>query len=277
MNWKSYRPTYDYHAVMYDYHLPWTGHIFFGYDLIRNIRPKVIVELGTYKGTSLFSFSQAVLDGKLRSKIYAIDCWEGEDHTGRYGSDILKNVRYISNNIYKKINISLVKKYFDDAVLSFKDNSIDLLHIDGMHTYEAVKNDYLKWSPKVKDDGVIMLHDIDVLSRGFGVHKLWKEIKEKQNTISFHHSEGLGLIIRNKSIFNKLKKIELKLQNKYRETYNFNKRLEVQKKHSLILYINELNLLLDRKNQDLEIIQSSKVYNAWQIYCNIRKKILRLL
>ena len=36
---------------------------------------------------------------------------------------------------------------------------IDVLFIDGDHSYEAVKADYLRHAPNVKDDGIILFHD----------------------------------------------------------------------------------------------------------------------
>jgi hypothetical protein len=37
---------------------------------------------------------------------------------------------------------------------------IDFLFIDGLHTYEAVKTDFNNYSPMVRADGIVALHDI---------------------------------------------------------------------------------------------------------------------
>ena len=47
---------------------PWSGHRRFAYDYVRNVRPAVIVELGSFYGCSAFAFQQAILDGMLDYK-----------------------------------------------------------------------------------------------------------------------------------------------------------------------------------------------------------------
>lgn len=175
----------------------WSGHYSFAYDLVANTKPKIIVELGTHKGNSLFSFSQAVKDFNLDTEIHAIDTWEGDSQTGYYGNEIFTEFKKIVNKYYQNVNIVPHKKYFDDAIKEFENNSIDILHIDGLHTYEAVKHDFETWLPKVKKkNGIILLHDVCETQGDFGVYKLWEELcKKYQKTITFPHSHGLGVIL----------------------------------------------------------------------------------
>lgn len=267
---------FEYHKKLYDYHLPWAGHIFFAYDLVCNLKPKMIVELGTYRGTSFFSFCQAVKDRHLSTKLFAIDSWEGEDHTGMYGNDILKEVKNIVNNYYRKINIKLLKTYFDTAVNKFKDNQIDILHIDGLHTYEAVRHDYETWQGKVSKNGIILFHDINVQERGFGVYAFWKELKKSKNTIEFHHSQGLGVIVRDTQMYHELKKMEKMFQKKYENMFKKAKLIESQNKESLVLYVKELENMLVQSKNDLEKIQSAKAYKLWQKYNDLKKIVNKL-
>jgi hypothetical protein len=58
---------------------------------------------------------------------------------------------------------------------------VDMLHIDGDHSYEGVKSDYEKWKHLVKSGGMIVFHDIKDsklhVKQNCGVPKFWKEIR----------------------------------------------------------------------------------------------------
>ncbi|MEK3759472.1 class I SAM-dependent methyltransferase [Paenibacillus sp. FSL P4-0338] len=90
---------------------------------------------------------------------------------------------------------SLLRMTFDEAVGTFEDNSIDLLHIDGLHTYEAIKHDYECWLPKLADNSVVLFHDITVRMDDFGVYQLWEELQEIHPAAQFEHSHGLGILM----------------------------------------------------------------------------------
>ena len=82
---------------------------------------------------------------------------------------------------------------FAEAVDEFADGTIDLLHIDGAHTYEDVKRDFKAWLPKVSADGIVLLHDVAVHDRGFGVWRLWEEIAKPGQSFLFQFGYGLGV------------------------------------------------------------------------------------
>jgi hypothetical protein len=83
---------------------------------------------------------------------------------------------------------------FDEALQHFSGESIDLLHIDGFHTYEAVREDFEKWYPKVKPGGLILLHDIYARLKDFGVWKFWEEISPRFESFGFKQGFGLGVV-----------------------------------------------------------------------------------
>ncbi|MBU0579460.1 class I SAM-dependent methyltransferase, partial [Patescibacteria group bacterium] len=160
------------------------------------------MELGTHWGGSLFSMAQPIKDFKLLTKIYGVDTWRGDKQAGFYSEGVFAVVKKIKTTIYKNLNITLVRKFFDEAVNDFKNKSINLLHIDGLHTYEAVKHDFDTWLPKVKKDGIIIFHDVLEKKDDFGVYKLWDELKIKYKYFEFINFHGLGLIFIGKQFFN---------------------------------------------------------------------------
>ena len=171
----------------------WQGHFDFGYDLVRNFKPQVTVELGTHLGGSFFALSQGAKDAGAGGKVYGVDTWEGDAHAGFYESRIFQIVDDLSKQHFSGTSF-LLRMLFDEALDHFEDGSVDLLHIDGFHSYEAVAHDYRTWLPKLAPNGIILFHDISIQSPGFGVHQFWNELKTQYPHLEFHHSAGLGIL-----------------------------------------------------------------------------------
>jgi hypothetical protein len=170
----------------------WSGHLPFARDLVVSTRPALVCELGTHLGESYFGFCQALSENNIPAVAYAVDTWMGEAQSGFYSEDVYKEVSAYNEANYSSFSY-LVRSLFDNALAQFSDGSIDLLHIDGLHTYEAVSHDFYSWLPKLKPGGIVLLHDIMVRHSDFGVWKLWQEIGRKGSTFEFHHSWGLGV------------------------------------------------------------------------------------
>src|SRR4029077_10129370 len=88
----------------------------------------------------------------------------------------------------------LIQSTFAAARDHFADGSIDLLHLDGFHTYEAARADFNQWLCKLSPRGVVLLHDVNVRERDFGVWRLWEELVVKYPHWEFYHGHGLGLL-----------------------------------------------------------------------------------
>jgi hypothetical protein len=171
----------------------WVDHMPFAYDIVECLRPRVIVELGTYNGLSFFTFCQSMQEHNIEGLCYAVDTWEGDEHTGGYDTSIIDGVRSHAREHYRGFTY-LLQMYFNEALQHFDSDSIDLLHIDGLHTYDAVKEDFSNWYPKVKPGGIILFHDIEARIKDYGVWKLWSELQAEHETFHFKHGFGLGVL-----------------------------------------------------------------------------------
>lgn len=172
----------------------WVEHVPFAFWLVDVLRPQRIVELGTHTGVSYSAMCQAVKTLGLATSCFAIDTWKGDEHAGLYGEDVYSEFAAFHDRRYSAFS-RMIRSTFDEALHHFEDGSIDLLHIDGLHTYEAVRHDYEAWLPKLAANAVVLLHDINVRERDFGVFRLWNEITAGRLHFDFLHGHGLGVLV----------------------------------------------------------------------------------
>jgi Methyltransferase domain len=172
----------------------WTEHAPFAFWMVDTLRPRTIVELGTHNGYSLLCFCQAIKEiGYSSARAYGIDTWQGDQQAGFYGENVMQRLESYHQPRYGEFS-TLVKSTFDDALPTFEDGSIDLLHIDGRHFYEDVKHDFESWRPKLSNRAVVLFHDTRVLDRNFGVLRLWSEVSQDTPSFEFAHCCGLGVL-----------------------------------------------------------------------------------
>jgi glycosyltransferase involved in cell wall biosynthesis/regulator of replication initiation timing len=171
----------------------WLEHAPFAFWLINTLRPRMLVELGTHGGFSYFVFCQAIQRLQLDTRCYAVDTWRGDEHAGFYGEEVFEEVRRYHDRRYASFS-TLVRSTFDDAVANFQDGTVDLLHIDGRHFYEDVRHDFDTWRPKLSERSIVLFHDTNVRERGFGVSKLWAELRSAHRHFEFLHGSGLGAL-----------------------------------------------------------------------------------
>nr|WP_294508374.1 glycosyltransferase [uncultured Rhodopila sp.] len=151
------------------------------------------MELGTERGVSYAAFCQAVERLGIGSRCFAVDTWQGDDHAGHYDESVYNRLAELNDRRYRQFS-SLLRSTFADALPYFADGEVDLLHIDGLHTYEAVAGDFATWRPKLSDRAVVIFHDTNVRRNDFGVWRLWHELAPQFPHFEFVHGHGLGIL-----------------------------------------------------------------------------------
>lgn len=193
-DWQLHDPVYEADLVNPDLAVsPWAGHRGFAYDLFCWRKPALVVELGTHYGASFFTFTQAAKDQHLDARIVAVDTWQGDPHAGEYGEEVIEVVRKTVDEHFAGVRVKLVRSTFLDALADIEDNSVDLLHIDGFHSYDAVQEDYQTWLPKLAPDGIVLFHDV-ASGNGYESPQHWAEVRDQHPSFEFPHSFGLGVL-----------------------------------------------------------------------------------
>jgi len=172
------------------------------FNILRARKPRFILEIGTaFTGGTLFILSRAASrDATI------ISCDLG---FGKFGGGYpVWKIPFFKSFASHEQEIILVRADSHAMptlmqIKSFlKGNELDVLFIDGDHTYDGVRKDFLMYSPLVKKTGLIIFHDIvpNTSDNCCKVSQFWQEIK-----ISNGYREivqdwnqggfGLGLII----------------------------------------------------------------------------------
>lgn len=108
--------------------------------------PARIVELGTGKGlsTSRLLYGLSLHED---AKVWTIDLDECKLAREYIEASLIPNWRYefvIGDTVAKAEEFPI---------------EIDLLYIDASHSYDGVKADIIAWTPKLKQGGIVALHD----------------------------------------------------------------------------------------------------------------------
>lgn len=163
------------------------GHIPFMFWIVDALRPRTIVELGVGKGNSYLAFLQAASHLNLDVRCSGVDHWMGRD-----GEKCYRELSAYHDPLYGVFS-TLLRSPFDEAAAYFADGTIDLLHIDGTRSYNAISRDFSIWLPKMSARGIVMFHDTNIRSSEYGARRIWEEANSRYPTFEFLHGNGLGI------------------------------------------------------------------------------------
>jgi len=76
------------------------------------------------------------------------------------------------------------------------DGEFDAVFIDGNHSYEYVKKDLENFLPKVKQGGIVALHDVNFEGERYGSPRVLRESGHNWNFISYSAEVGIAYIIK---------------------------------------------------------------------------------
>ncbi|MBS4059944.1 MAG: class I SAM-dependent methyltransferase [Bacteroidetes bacterium] len=127
------------------------------HGLVRALKPRVCVEIGAAMGKSACYIGMALKENR-QGKLYSIDPheqtdWNDTDQIDTYNS-FIKNIHDFNLDDY----VEIVRNFSNKVGPSWK-LPIDIIFIDGDHSYEGVKRDWSLFSPMVSEFGLVVFHD----------------------------------------------------------------------------------------------------------------------
>jgi cephalosporin hydroxylase len=166
---------------------------------LERLRPRVVVEIGTALGGTLFLLSRVAAPDAL---IVSVDLPGGPFGGGypRWRAPLYRSFRgegqrmeLLRADSHEPATVERVRRIVDGA-------TVDVLLIDGDHSYEGVAGDYERYEPLVRDGGLVAFHDIvdsTPEARAHhhwvgGVPQFWRELSQGRERREFVEDPGQG-------------------------------------------------------------------------------------
>lgn len=124
------------------------------FGIVRQMEARKVIEIGRYKGGSTLAIA-AAMNGK--GKFWSIDI--GEKESRLFGS----NGRPFDEQIVetcKRFNFQVDLIVGDSRTVEIDTGEVDLVFIDGDHSYEGVKTDFERFGRRVRLGGAVLFDDV---------------------------------------------------------------------------------------------------------------------
>jgi predicted O-methyltransferase YrrM len=154
-------------------------------ERVRESKPETILEVGAAGGGTTFLLAQAAAPG---ANIITLDLSFNKSRQSAVNCFALAGQHM---TCLKHDSQTMDARRAVEA--SLKGRALDLLYLDGDHSYEGVKADFKLYSPLVRRGGMIVFHDIvedyrtrygiETKSYVGGVPRFWSEIKSAHPSV----------------------------------------------------------------------------------------------
>jgi predicted O-methyltransferase YrrM len=149
---------------------------------VRRRRPQVIAEIGSLWGGTLWAWKRIRPD----AVVIGIDLEGGRFGTKGASVKVPAGVHLIEGDSHETTTLRRL-----ETLLGAR--KVDLLFIDGDHTYGGVRRDFEMYAPLVRPGGIVAFHDVLRHSQpDCEVNRFWSEIKEHYPTRTFLDERDVG-------------------------------------------------------------------------------------
>ena len=182
---------------------------------ISEVRPRMVVEIGVWKGGSVMTMARALQTVGLDGVVIAVDTWRGSSehwlaNQGDWGLDIADDLGFDrgSSRLYEKFIANVRAAGLQNYVVPLPLDSINaaevlkqvgfrfgVMHLDGGHDYDSVTADLRLWWPLV-DSGGILICDDYYPNEGFwpDVRRAVDEFAAMGSVVAFEHGGGKAML-----------------------------------------------------------------------------------
>jgi predicted O-methyltransferase YrrM len=122
----------------------------------------VVVEIGSWRGKSAVVLGHSVID-KVGARVFCVDPWDRSGGPQYLTTEPdVDNFQDFTSNIEKAGVSHIVEpvKGYSANIGAIWSLPIDLLFIDGDHSYEGVLTDLTTWVPFLRAGGILAMHDV---------------------------------------------------------------------------------------------------------------------
>jgi predicted O-methyltransferase YrrM len=146
-------------------------------------RPQAVLEIGTAAGGTLFLLTRVVADDAL---LVSVDLRRGQFGGGypAWRGPLYRSFAHNAQRIELVVGDSHEPRTLQRIHRLLESKPLDLLFVDGDHTYEGVRQDLADYAPLVRPNGLIAFHDIVPGGPGKhgdpgGVPAFWQELRSQ--------------------------------------------------------------------------------------------------
>ena len=165
-------------------------------EWVSEIAPKRVCEIGTAMGGTTYLLGQSIPSVE---HLIGIDLHVRRRHRLRYFSRPEQRLSFLDGSSFAPTTVERVRQ-------QLAGHKLDVLFIDGDHSFKGVSSDFSAYRHFVRDGGIIICHDIveDHTTRygrptpryTGGVPRFWKQIKEHfvhREFVDSAEQDGFGI------------------------------------------------------------------------------------
>jgi predicted O-methyltransferase YrrM len=167
-------------------HQGWNSHHSYLARAIDEVRPRVVVEVGVWKGGSVLTLANRIKELDLDAVVIAIDTWLGSsEHWTDPALHLSLNHKNGFPQLYHCFAANVMDRELQDVVVPLPLDSVnafhvlrklgvhpDVLHIDAGHDFQSVTQDLNVWWPFLKPGGALVGDDY------FADGSIWPEVQQ---------------------------------------------------------------------------------------------------